>query len=116
MVLFAEVTNYGWNAKFVAKGVCFEYDTYEEYKHDLSAFIDETIIPSITDDEQKLIVVDQRYRDAMRLHRDDGGDKSNSFYWNKMTGRKVPEKMVRFLACSRYFFTKEERMPEWLID
>lgn len=111
MVLFTKVTNFGTQCGYCKKGIRFDYDTPEEYTHDFAEFMSAGIIPALYDNVYRYIVIDQKYLDAMRLHRGARGNKSGTFYWNKLTNRTVTEKMARFLACAQLFFTPEEKMP-----
>lgn len=112
MVLFSRVTNFGTQCGFSEKGIRFDYDTAEEYTHDFRALLAVKIVPQVFDNVYKYLVVDQHEFEAIRLHRGPFPGLSHAtFYWSKNTGEKVPEKIVRFLACAEHFFIKEELMP-----
>lgn len=112
MVLFSKVTNFTAPTGFSEKGIMFEYDTEAEYEHDFRALLAAKIVPQIFDRTKKHLVVDQHEFEAIRLHRGpDTGLSHATYYWSKNTGEKVPEKVVRFLACAEHFFVKEELRP-----
>lgn len=113
MVLFSKVTNFGTQCGFSEKGIRFDYDTAEEYTHDFCELMKAKIVPQVFDNVHKFLVVDQHEFEAIRLHRGpDTGLSHATYYWSKNSGEKVPEKVVRFLACAEHFFVKEELRPK----